>query len=50
MQGGGEAKHLVLGYWDIRGLCQPIRYTLEYLGVPYEDKTYEQGDAPEYSR
>ncbi|CAK8679018.1 unnamed protein product [Clavelina lepadiformis] len=31
---------LILGYWDIRGLAQPIRYMLGYLGVEYEDKRY----------
>ncbi|KAH9382195.1 hypothetical protein HPB48_021745 [Haemaphysalis longicornis] len=40
----------VLGYWDIRGLGQPIRYLLEYAGVPYEDKRYGFGSAPEFRR
>jgi hypothetical protein len=37
-----------LGYWKIRGLGQQIRYHLAYLGVDFEDKTFELGDAPEY--
>lgn len=35
---------LVLGYWGIRGLAQPIRNLLEYLNVPYEDKRYTDRD------
>jgi len=31
----------VLGYWSIRGLAQPIRYMLHYLGVEYEEKQYD---------
>ncbi|XP_065302617.1 glutathione S-transferase Mu 2-like [Dermacentor albipictus] len=40
---------LVLGYWDIRGIGEPIRYMLAYAGVPYEDKRYGFGDGPEPS-
>lgn len=40
----------VLGYWDIRGLAQPIRLLLEYTGEEYEDKRYECGDAPTYDK
>jgi len=39
-----------LGYWKIRGLAQPIRLLLTYVGEDFEDKQYEQGDAPGYSR
>jgi glutathione S-transferase len=31
---------MILGYWNIRGLAQPIRFLLEYLRLPYEDKRY----------
>ena len=31
---------LVLGYWPIRGLAQPIRAMLHYLELPFEDKLY----------
>jgi hypothetical protein len=34
-------KKLNIGYWKIRGLVSPIRYILEYLGVPYEETQYE---------
>nr|ACD13785.1 glutathione S-transferase mu [Reishia clavigera] len=39
-----------LGYWKIRGLAQPARLMLNYVGQDFEDVQYEQGDAPEYSR
>jgi len=29
-----------LGYWNIRGLAQPIRLLLAYSGTEYEDKRY----------
>jgi len=29
-----------LGYYDRRGLVQPIRFLLAYLGVKYTDKHY----------
>ena len=43
------ASTAVLGYWKIRGMAQPIRFLLAYLEVPYEEKTYEMGEAPTYS-
>ena len=38
--GGGGGGKVVLGYWAIRGLGQPIRLLLEYSGTPYEEKLY----------
>ena len=32
-----------LGYWDMRGLGEPIRYLLHYVGVPFNDKRYQYG-------
>jgi len=29
-----------LGYWDIRGLCESIRYLLKYAGIDFNDKRY----------
>jgi len=29
---------VILGYWNIRGLAQPIRYLLEYTEARYEDR------------
>lgn len=40
----------VLAYWNIRGLAQPIRLLLNYVGEEFEDKMYECGDAPDYNR
>jgi len=31
----------ILGYWDIRGLAQSIRYLLAYLEIDYTDKQYK---------
>ena len=33
-----------LGYWDIRGLAEPIRYMLKYAGVNFTDKRYPFGE------
>lgn len=30
-----------LGYWNIRGLAQPIRNLLEYTDEKYEDRIYD---------
>lgn len=38
----------IFAYWDIRGLAQPIRILLNYLGVEFEDKMYKVG--PDMSR
>jgi hypothetical protein len=35
-----DSNKLVLAYWPMRGLAQPLRFLLEYLGLPYEDKKY----------
>lgn len=39
-----------LAYWDIRGLAEPLRYILKYVGEEFEDIRYKVGDAPEYNR
>jgi len=44
------AQRPVLGYWKIRGFAQPIRLLLAYAGQDFEDKYYECGPAPDYSR
>nr|VZI25974.1 unnamed protein product [Spirometra erinaceieuropaei] len=33
-----------LGYWSIRGLAQPIRLLLEYVGEDYQEKRFEKTD------
>ncbi|BFZ08945.1 hypothetical protein BsWGS_11984 [Bradybaena similaris] len=39
-----------LGYWAIRGLVQPIRLLLNYVGEDFEDVLYNLGKGPEFSR
>ncbi|KAG3281313.1 glutathione S-transferase Mu 2 [Ictidomys tridecemlineatus] len=41
---------MILGYWDVRGLTNPIRLLLEYTDTSYEEKRYTMGDAPDYDR
>lgn len=36
---------LVVGYWGIRGVAQPLRFLLEYLGLPFEDRRYTSPEA-----
>lgn len=38
----------ILGYWDVRGVAQPIRHILRYVGVDFEDKHYYYGTTPDY--
>ncbi|CAG2165791.1 unnamed protein product [Oppiella nova] len=39
-----------LGYWDIRGLAQPIRLLLAYTDTPFTDKRYKVGPKPDLDR
>jgi len=41
---------MILGYWDIRGLAQPIRLLLEFTGAEWEDKLYACGPPPDYDK
>ena len=41
---------ITLGYWNIRGIAEPIRLLMNYLGVNYKDELYAQGPAPDFSR
>ncbi|XP_062396418.1 glutathione S-transferase Mu 1-like [Sardina pilchardus] len=41
---------MILAYWDMRGLAQPIRLLLEYTATKYEDKFYVCGEAPNYDK
>ncbi|GIX89416.1 glutathione S-transferase Mu 1 [Caerostris extrusa] len=34
----------VLGYWDVRGRAEPIRYLLHFRKVDFVDKRYARGD------
>ncbi|XP_046839861.1 glutathione S-transferase Mu 1-like [Xenia sp. Carnegie-2017] len=40
----------ILGYWNMRGLAQPIRFLLAYTSTEYEDKRYTCGPPPDYNR
>uniref|UniRef100_A0A3Q3B143 glutathione transferase n=1 Tax=Kryptolebias marmoratus TaxID=37003 RepID=A0A3Q3B143_KRYMA len=41
---------MTLGYWDIRGLAQPVRLLLEYTDTKYKEKFYSCGEAPDYDK
>ncbi|KAM7538954.1 hypothetical protein Aperf_G00000052731 [Anoplocephala perfoliata] len=40
----------LIAYWNIRGLAEPIRLLLHYLGVEYDEKVYNFGPPPGNSR
>lgn len=40
----------VLGYWNLRGLAQPIRLFLEYLGEDYEERLYGRDDIEKWQK
>lgn len=33
-----------LGYWNFRGLAQPIRHLLKYLQIPFHDNRIDNPD------
>eukprot|EP00826_Nyctotherus_ovalis_P038820 TRINITY_DN3666_c0_g1_i2.p1 TRINITY_DN3666_c0_g1~~TRINITY_DN3666_c0_g1_i2.p1 ORF type:complete len:228 (+),score=75.01 TRINITY_DN3666_c0_g1_i2:190-873(+) len=41
---------IILGYWKIRGLAEPIRMLMHHLNVEYKDELYEAGPAPDFNR
>jgi len=41
---------MIHGYWEIRGLGQPIRLLLAYKQADIEDKRYYTGPAPDYDK
>lgn len=41
---------IILGYWPIRSLCQPIRLLLEYAGASYEERHHVTGPPPTYDK
>eukprot|EP00826_Nyctotherus_ovalis_P029465 TRINITY_DN2328_c0_g1_i8.p1 TRINITY_DN2328_c0_g1~~TRINITY_DN2328_c0_g1_i8.p1 ORF type:complete len:228 (+),score=43.57 TRINITY_DN2328_c0_g1_i8:155-838(+) len=41
---------IILGYWNIRGLAEPIRMLMHHLNVKYKDEFYETGPAPDFNR
>jgi len=46
----GQKAKLTLGYWNIRGLAQPIRFAAAIAGVALEEVRYQQGGAPAFDR
>lgn len=32
---------MILGYWDFRGLAEPARLMLNFMGIDFEDKRYK---------
>ena len=40
----------ILAYWDVRCLAESIRLLLHYSEIPFENKCYPTGDAPDYAR
>jgi glutathione S-transferase len=50
IESNSDQNQIILGYWAIRGLAEPSRITLHYTKTPFINKTYEQGDAPDYRR
>eukprot|EP00474_Spongospora_subterranea_P008490 CRZ08948.1 hypothetical protein [Spongospora subterranea] len=46
---GETSSKITLGYWNIRGLAEPIRTILHYTKTPFHDRRYEcRGDGPEF--
>ena len=50
--GGIKAKKMdpnlpTLGYWNIRGMAQSIRYQLIYQGVKYNEELYHEAEGPD---
>jgi len=39
-----EKSEIILGYWAIRGLAEPIRLLMEYTGFKYTEKKYSGED------
>ena len=45
-----ESQLLNLGYWNIRGLAQQLRYILEYTEAKYEEKRYSETNDDWFSK
>lgn len=39
-----------LAYWKTRGLAQPIRLLLHYIGQDFDDVKFEMGEGPEFNK
>lgn len=45
-----DKKDIVIGYWNARGLIEPIKFILEYLKLPYRVDIPKCGPAPYYNK
>ena len=45
-----EGSQITVGYWKIRGLVRHIQLVAAYCGADINYVSYEQGDAPDFSR
>ena len=43
-------KRPALGYWDNRGIAEPIRLLLHYVGVDFDDVRFDVGPPPAYDK
>ena len=44
------SQKIMLGYWKIRCLVEPLRMMLHYAEMEFEDVLYECGNAPDFDR
>ena len=44
------SENMKLGYWNIRGLAEPLRMMLHYAEMEFEDVLYECGNAPDFDK
>ena len=45
-----EGEDITIGYWQIRGVIEPIKTLMEHLKVPYQMKYYHFGDPPNFDK
>ena len=50
MDAGATAPKVILGYWNTRALCEPLRLLLHHVGQPFEDHRYQVGAPPGYDK
>ena len=47
---GSDLTGIIIGYWNTRGICEPIRLLLHYVGAPFVDRRYPVGPPPTYDK
>ena len=50
LQATSTATKPALGYWDNRGIAEPIRLLLQYVGVEFDDVRFDVGPPPAYDK